>query len=71
MLKLIWLFVIVVCVTTVTVRAKATSAAIPRSKSKGNMFNKMLGSGFAHRIIREMKINFCSELEALTLQVRC
>eukprot|EP01038_Epipyxis_sp_PR26KG_P006055 gene6055-8337_t len=46
------------------------SAAIPRRKNKGeNVINKVLGQGLVNRLIREMKISFCSELEALTLQL--
>jgi hypothetical protein len=49
--------------------AKApASAAIPRGKSKGNTGGYM-GQGLVQRLFREAKVSFCSELEALTLQL--
>ena len=49
---------------------KAGSAAIPRSKvKKGGALGRVFGHGIMQKMFREMKISFCSELEALTLQV--
>lgn len=49
---------------------KAATAAVPRSKAKGeSVVSRVFGQGIFHRAIREMKISFCSELEAVTLQV--
>jgi hypothetical protein len=43
------------------------SAAIPKSKkNKKSMFS----FNIVNKMIREAKISFCSELEALTLQVK-
>ena len=50
--------------------AKGKSAvAIPR-KSKGNPISRSVFGSMFSRAFREMKVTFCSELEALTLQVR-
>ena len=51
---------------------KVGSAALPRKKSKGSTLAKatgFMGSGVMNRMFRELKISFCSELEAATLQV--
>jgi hypothetical protein len=50
--------------------AKGKSAvAIPR-KSKGNPISRSVFGSMFSRAFREMKVTFCSELEALTLQVK-
>ena len=50
--------------------AKGKSAvAVPR-KSKGNPMSRTVFGSMFSRAFREMKVTFCSELEALTLQVR-
>jgi hypothetical protein len=52
---------------------KVGSAALPRKKSKGSTLAKatgFMGSGVMNRMFRELKISFCSELEAATLQPR-
>ena len=60
----------IIFVTTCDGKTKSNSVAIPRSKSKNeNILSKVLGQGMVHKLIREIKISFCSELEALTLQV--
>lgn len=50
-------------------KAPESSAAIPRIKTKKTAFN-ILGHSTVRRLIRETKMNFCSDLELLTLQVR-
>ena len=49
------------------VTKSGSTAPIPRSKQskKGGIF----GQGFFHRLVREVKISFSSELEGLVLQV--
>ena len=50
--------------------AKGKAAvAIPR-KSKGNPMSRTVFGSMFSRAFREMKVTFCSELEALTLQVQ-
>lgn len=50
--------------------AKGKSAvAVPR-KSKGNPMSRTVFGSMFSRAFREMKVTFCSELEALTLQVQ-
>lgn len=49
--------------------AKGKSAvAVPR-KVKGNAISRSVFGSMFSRAFREMKVTFCSELEALTLQV--
>ena len=47
----------------------AVSAPLPRSKSAKGGLTKGLAQGFFGRIVREIKGNFCSELESIALQV--
>jgi len=55
-----------------TVGSSSSKVAIPRSKSKsgGQSMGGLFGqTGMIQRLFREVKISFCSELEALSLQV--
>ena len=47
----------------------AVSAPLPRSKNAKGGLAKGMGHGFFGRIVREIKGNFCSELESIALQV--
>lgn len=55
----------------VAINAKSVSAPLPRSKgSKGGQGLKgSISQGFFGKLVREIKSNFCSEMEALTLQL--
>ena len=46
-----------------------STVAVPR-KSKGNPISRSVVGSIFSRAFREMKVTFCSELEALTLQVK-
>ena len=46
-----------------------STVAVPR-KVKGNAISRSVFGSMFTRAFREMKVTFCSELEALTLQVR-
>lgn len=48
---------------------KIGSAAVPRKKSAKGGVKNVKAQGFMNRMFRELKISFCSELEALTLQI--
>ena len=50
---------------------KSNQVAVPRSKGKsGNVMSNSPFGSLLQRAFREIKTSFCSELEALTLQVR-
>eukprot|EP01041_Mallomonas_annulata_P009943 gene9943-20675_t len=51
--------------------AKSTTVAVPLPRSKGSKggVSKGFSPGFLGRIVREIKGNFCSELESLALQL--
>lgn len=54
---------------TSTTAKKSSSIAVPKSKKSKKVWKAAFGSGFVGRIIREAKTAFCSELEALTIQM--
>lgn len=67
---LLVLVLVLVVSTHAAAKAKAGSAAIPRGKTKkGSAVGKIFGQGIIQKVFREAKISFCSELEALTLQL--
>lgn len=68
---LVALLICLIAPFTYAKKKTATAAAIPRSKSakRGGPFFRTFGTGIVHRLIREVKSNFCSELESLALQL--
>lgn len=53
----------------VAAAGKSKNAAIPRAKSSKAGAIRLPGGDVFQKLFREAKIGFCSELEALTLQV--
>lgn len=69
LLFLIVLLLFVISALCRGVTSGAATAAVPRGKGKGTGLLGHRGSGLLDRLLREVKISFSSELEALTLQV--
>ena len=69
-LQLLLLIALVILVNSAKV-AKKSALTIAKSKkdSKKVIWKSVLGSGLVGRIVREAKTAFCSELEALTIQM--
>ena len=61
---------VVVTLNVIVVEAAKgkSTVAVPR-KAKGNPISRSVFGSMFTRAFREMKVTFCSELEALTLQV--
>lgn len=72
-LSLILLFALCskTCLSKLNPKSQSSNAAIPRSKSKStrSSITNIFGQGMIQKMFREIKISFCSELEALSLQV--
>jgi hypothetical protein len=66
LLLVVLFFVLILEISTG--KSVSNNAAIPRLKNK-KVGLLSIGQGMLHRLIRETKINFCSDLEGLTLQV--
>jgi hypothetical protein len=71
---LLFALIVVLCIAYQTAdAAKATknkgTVAVPR-KVKGNPLARSIFGSVINRAVRELKGNFCSELEGLTLQVQ-
>lgn len=51
--------------------SKVSNVAVPRGKSSKSKsgFSRFFSNNLIQRVVREVKISFCSELEALTLQI--
>lgn len=64
------LLLCIFCIEKAQSKGKA-SVAVPKGKGKGkgNSVWKSFGQGVFGRVFREVKVAFCSELEALTLQI--
>jgi hypothetical protein len=72
-----WLALFIVCALgalQLSAAAKATKSkgavAVPRKVKGGNPISRSFFGSVLHKAMREIKGNFCSELEGLTLQVR-
>ena len=69
-LSVVWKGSVLALSTTNSKGSGSGRSAIPRSKIKRTGMGKLFGQSTLQRMIRELKMSFCSELEVITLQVK-